>query len=119
MQLSNRLAIDESRHIDASSQNIECIGVLVRNGTVHVPVEIGHLLEEIGADNLTEFVSALSSLPTAFARQCHLTDEEFAAARSKIFNDLRINGADSTLFESEEPFDRGMGALPPLQANND
>ena len=92
MQLSNRLAVDKSRHIDASFQNIGCIGVLVRNGTVHVPAEIGHMLEEMGADNLTGFVSALSSFPTAFARQCHLTDEEFAAARSKIFNDLRING---------------------------
>ena len=111
-----QIAIDSSRHLDVSEKRQrERMGVIVADGVVHVPVELGNVLNQIGVQNVASFVAALDTFPSAFASQCNLSEDQFVLAKMNVLEQLKRNGADPDLFKSREVFHRGMGAMPPRE----
>ena len=111
-----QIAIDSSRHLDVSEKHQrERMGVFVADGVVHVPVELGNVLNQIGAQDVASFVAAFDTFPSAFAAQCSLSEDQFVTAKMNVLEQLKRNGADPDLFYSGEVFHRGRGAMPPRE----
>ena len=99
---------DFRRHLDEAD-----FGLLIKDESIHVPVELGHLLDHNNIRSIEEFLAILMDFPGTFTSSLHWTPHQFALARTCAL-DLLQEQVDAIVLTDDVTFRRGMGAMPPV-----